>query len=146
MISALKVLVNYLKAQSEITDLVSTRIGVRHKYGSGWENDEASIVAKPSGGPTQLYVDDSQMSVDFRIYTSSAKGVGKISAIDEIYRALVTVARRTTRNVVTTEDGDGLLRTLNLQTAPIQLSDMELNDREYWLVVATILVAETAIA
>lgn len=83
----------------------------------GWSRSQAGLTIKYDGGAPEHYVKDQLVRLEFRAYGE------EIRDTHPVYAACVGLARVKERRVVTTEDGDALVRYLNQSIPPMEMFD-----------------------
>jgi len=102
-IDPLDAVIQYLKANSTLSELVDGQIAAKHRYGKAWERGSAGLVAKLDGGIPHLYVPMQTVRLEMQCYGDSS-----VEAMD-IWRQLVTMSREDERQAVTVANGEQAL-------------------------------------
>ena len=113
-------IITYLLSKSDLTDIVGTRISVKHKYGYDWGSSDTGLVVSPNGGLPDLYVEVQRPTIQFRIYADD------VQKAMSVWKVLNNISRETEREVVTTLSGDGMIYWLNPISGPALITDNEL--------------------
>lgn len=139
MIDPLEAVIQYLKEDASLTELVGGRIASKHRYGELWAAGEASLTVRLDGGVPDLYVALQNPRLEMRCYGASQPEAMRVWA------QLVEISRRTQRVAVTTSDGLALLHYLQQASGPSLLYDDEVK-MDLVLCFLDALVAEVAVA
>ena len=133
-----EVIIKYLLSKSSVTDLVGTRISVKHKYGGTWDPADVGLVVVPNSGPPDIYLPVQDIGIQMRIYAANVEeGMS-------VWKALVDLSRATERETVAVTGGNGFLFYLLPTSAPGLVTDGDLN-KDILLVNFTAKVGEGAI-
>lgn len=119
MIDPLEAVLVWLKQDAPLTELVSTRIASKHRYGDGWLVTQAGLMVRLDGGIPDLYAALQPVRLEARCYAPS-----QVEAM-AIWRRLVEISRDTDRRSVLTTNGGGLLYRFNQSSGPSLLYDSE---------------------
>lgn len=138
MIDPLESIIQYLLLQTNLTDIVGTRISVRHKYGDSWTLEQNGLAVTMNGGPSDIYIPLQNINMQFRIYGT------KIEDGMAIYKELVKIMRNAERKTVSVTDGTALILWINQTSAPALVTDYDL-DKNILLVNFNTAVGENAI-
>lgn len=106
MIDYLEAIIAYLRADTDLAALVSTRIAAKHKYGDGWTLGDSGMAVRADGGEPQHYVPIQMPRLEVRMY-----GNGTL-AVMQVYQKLAALCRNTDRNVVALTGDDALVHWL----------------------------------
>lgn len=120
-IDPLDVIIQYLKANSTLSDLVDGQIAGKQRYGQAWEQGSAGLAAKLDGGSPHLYVPMQTVRLEMQCYANTT-----VEAM-EIWRQLVTMSRDDERKAVTVANGEqALVYQFNQESGPSLLYDGDL--------------------
>lgn len=119
MIEPLSCVIQYLLGQGSLTALVGTRIAPQHRYGGGWDPQQASLVLQWNGGDPDLYLPVQVARLEVRAY-----GPTHLAA-SQVWMALVSASRAAGRVPVTVGGQTGLLYALLHSGGPMALWDAE---------------------
>jgi hypothetical protein len=115
VIDPAEAIINYLRQNSALTDLVNDRIST--KWQAQWKVGQSALTVRLDGGPVDLYVPRYLVVLDLRCYAES-----QVKAM-QIWRALLTLSQRTTRARVATQSGSALIYYLHPTASPSFLYD-----------------------
>ncbi|MBI5035566.1 MAG: hypothetical protein HZB51_34170 [Chloroflexi bacterium] len=118
MIDPLETVINYLKRDTVLMQMISNRIAT--KWQSDWLPDAPCILIRPDGGTPDIDVPHQRIGVDIRCHAASHNGAMAI------WRQVADLARASKRAVVSTSSGDAILYFLNQAGGPTFLYDPEL--------------------
>lgn len=121
-IDPLDAVIQYLKADSALSSLVSGQIAVKHRYGKAWEMRSAGLAVKLDGGEPHLYVPLQTVRLELSCYGSTT-----VEAIS-IWKQLVSMSRNDENKPVTVASGDQAIVYSFLQdSGPSLLYDQDLD-------------------
>jgi hypothetical protein len=103
MIDPLETLIAYLRSDNAVQQKVGDRIAAKHRYGSGWQTSQPSIVVRYDGGRPDLYVARQRVQIDLRCYANTS-----VEAY-AVYQVVESLTRRSYRVVVPTTKGNALI-------------------------------------
>jgi len=103
MIDSLEAIIQYLLADTDLGNLVGTRVAAKHRYGESWTVGDAGIMVRLDGGSPEIFVPVQQPRLEIRIYGDGT------TAVTSVFFQLVTISRNTDREVVTLTGDDALM-------------------------------------
>ncbi len=125
MIDPLETVIAWLKQNALLTELVSTRIAAKHRYGQEnsesqrWPVTQAGLMVRLDGGIPDLDATLQPIRLEVRCYAPT-----QLQAM-AIWRRLVEISRDTDRQAVLTTNGGGLLYRFNQSSGPSLLYDSD---------------------
>lgn len=120
-IDPLDAIIQYLKANTTLSGLVSGQIAAKHRYGKDWDRGSAGLVAKLDGGVPELYAPMQTVRLEMQCYANTT-----VEAM-EIWRQLVTMSRDDERKAVTVaNDEQALVYQFIQESGPSLLYDQDL--------------------
>lgn len=135
MISAIEAVIQYLRRDAELSNLVGEQIASKHQFGSGWDMPSKAVQVRYDGGAPDLYVAWQTPRLEVRCYGESQY------ECDRVYREIVRISRAVLRETVETDGGDALIYWLNLTSGPSFFRDPDV-EIDVVLVFAEAAVAE----
>lgn len=103
MIDPLETLIAHLRADHALQLKVNDRIAAKHRYGSGWQAGQASVVVRYDGGKPDLDVERQRVQIDLRCYARTP-----VEAY-AVYQVVAALTRRSYRVIVATTQGNALV-------------------------------------
>lgn len=123
MIDVVALVIGYFEADFALEQLVHGRVAARELFGDtedGWPNPSKAVRVRMEGGQVSNYTSFSQARLEVMAYGEDPREAARV------YGRLVELCRMAYRNVVTTDDGDGLLQSLTIASAGSQLYDPDI--------------------
>lgn len=140
IVMSLEAVIQHLRGQQILTDLVDDRIAAKHRYSDGWDRGQTSIVVRLDLGTPELYVEDQRNNLEARCYGSSMYEAVRMA------NGLIEVTRASYRQTVDLADGSrALLYWLHPVSQPVANWDPDV-EMDFASIILESLVAETALA
>jgi len=117
MIDPLETIIAYLRQRPELLDVVGTRLGAQHQYGTVWQKTQTGLVILADTGWPQRELPVQPLRLESRCYAPT-----QLEAM-KIWMALVQVSRVTARVIVSTTGGPALLYYFLQDSGPSMLYD-----------------------
>jgi hypothetical protein len=138
MVDPLEAVLCYLRADTALAALVSTRIDSRHRYGGTWTAAQSGLMVRLDGGQPNIDVALQPIRLEVRCYAPS-----QYQAM-AIWKRLVEISRAVSRNSASVTGGKSLLYRLNQESGPSALYDTEVG-MDFVMCFFSALVAEGAV-
>ena len=134
MVDPLEAVLEYLRANADLRDLVDDRIASKHQFGSGWAIPCKALQIQYDGGAADIYTPRQVLRLEARCYGESQYEAARV------YAALAAATRVAGRETAMTTGGRALLYWLALDSGPVAFRDPDVE------VDAVLVFLKTAVA